>query len=210
MSSVTIVPLTNTKSDIKKFVTSAWRFYRGNPFWVPPLISDQVNLIHAGPYHEVGVIQPFLAYRDGKIAGRIIAHYDNRHNEYFKEKRGCVGFFESDNDTGVSRALFGAAEKWLKEKGMSDMQGPFNFTLYDTPGVLMDDYDNIPAVELAYNPPYYPDLYDRLRFREKYRLVRLQAHRGRAFSQAFLQDVGEGETGPGGAEGRPGDTRDQS
>ena len=82
--------------------------------------------------------------------------FDHRHNDYFKEKRGCVGFFESINDTEVSRALFGAAEKWLKEKGMTDMQGPFNFTLYDAPGVLMDDYDNIPPVELAYNPPYYP------------------------------------------------------
>ena len=109
MGPITIVPIPNTKSEIKKFVTCAWRFYRGNPCWVPPLISDQVNLILSGPYHEVGVIQPFLAYRDGEIVGRIIAHYDNRHNEYFKEKRGCVGFFESDNDTGVSRALFGAA-----------------------------------------------------------------------------------------------------
>jgi GNAT superfamily N-acetyltransferase len=159
MGPINIVPIPNIKSEIKKFVTCAWRFYRDNPYWVPPLIGDQVSMIHDGPYLEVGVIQPFLAYRDGEIVGRIIAHYDNRHNEFFKEKRGCVGFFESVNDTGVSRALFSAAEKWLKEKGMSDMQGPFNFTLYDMPGVLMDDYDNIPAVELGYNPPHYPDLY---------------------------------------------------
>jgi GNAT superfamily N-acetyltransferase len=156
---VEIVPLENNKKKIKKFVTSAWNIYQDNPFWVPPLIGDQVKSIVSGPYHEVGVMQPFLAYRKGKIVGRIIAHYDRRHNEYFKEKRGCVGFFESIHDTAVSRALFGAAEAWLKEKGMEEMQGPFNFTLYDIPGVLMDDYDNIPAVELNYNPPYYPDLY---------------------------------------------------
>ncbi len=166
MPPVIIKPLRSTKPEIKKFVTSAWRFYRGNPYWVPPLIGDQVNLILSGPYHEVGVIQPFLAFCDGEIVGRIIAHYDNRHNEYFGEKRGCVGFFESVNDTAVSRALFGAAEEWLKGKGMSDMQGPFNFTLYDTPGVLMDDYDNIPAVELAYNPSYYPGLYEDYGFRK--------------------------------------------
>lgn len=159
MSPVVIVPIPNSKPEIRKFVTSAWRFYRGNPCWVPPLIGDQVRVICSGPYHEVGVIQPFLALRGGEVAGRIIAHYDNRHNEYFGEKRGCVAFFESENDTAVSRALFGAAEAWLKEKGMNDMQGPFNFTLYDTPGVLMNDYDNVPALELAYNPPYYPDLY---------------------------------------------------
>ncbi len=159
MSNIKIIPLENSKSDIKKFVTCSWNFYRNNPCWVPPLIGDQAKFIHGGPYHEVGVIQPFLAYRGDEIVGRIIAHVDHRHNEYFKEKRGCVGFFESINDTVVSRALFGAAEKWLKEKGMTEIQGPYNFTLYDAPGVLMDDYDNLPAVELNYNPPYYPDLY---------------------------------------------------
>jgi hypothetical protein len=159
MNNIKIIPLENNTSDIKKFVTSAWNFYRDNPYWVPPLIGDQVKFIHAGPYHEVGMIQPFLAYRGDKIVGRIIAHVDHRHNEYFKEKRGCIGFFESIKDTVVSRALFGAAEKWLKEMGMAEIQGPYNFTLYDAPGVLMDDYDNLPAVELNYNPSYYPDLY---------------------------------------------------
>ena len=167
MGPVTIVPIPDTKSDIKRFVASAWRFYRGNSYWVPPLIGDQADMIHDGPYREVGVIQPFLALRGGEIVGRVIAHYDNRHNEYFNEKRGCVGFFESDDDTAVSRALFGAAEGWLREKGMRDMQGPFNFTLYDTPGVLMDDYDNVPAVELAYNPPYYPALFGDWGFAKK-------------------------------------------
>ena len=156
---VDIIPLENKKSEIKKFVACAWNFYRGNRFWVPPLIGDQVKFINAGPYHEVGVIRPFLAVRGGKIVGRIIAHYDRRHNDYFKEKRGCFGFFESVNDAEVSRALFGAAEGWLKENGMDQMQGPYNFMLYDAPGVLMDDYDNIPALELNYNPPYYPELY---------------------------------------------------
>jgi hypothetical protein len=167
MDLIEIVPLKCTQSDIKKFVTCAWKFYQGNSYWVPPIISQQVKFILSGPYHEVGVIQPFLAYRDGAIVGRIIAHFDNRHNEYFKEKRGCVGFFESVNDIDVSRVLFGAAERWLKEQGMEEIQGPYNFTLYDAPGVLMDDYDNIPAVELNYNPPYYPDLYTDYGFEKK-------------------------------------------
>lgn len=167
MSTIQIVPLENNKSDIKKFVTSAWNFYRGNPYWVPPIISEQVKFIHAGPYHEVGMMQPFLAQCDGTIVGRIIAHVDKRHNEYFKEKRGCIGFFESVNDRDVSRALFSAAECWLGEQGMSEMQGPYNFTLYDAPGILMDDYENIPPVELAYNPPYYPDLFVDYGFEKK-------------------------------------------
>ncbi|MBP7735255.1 MAG: hypothetical protein KA369_04710 [Spirochaetes bacterium] len=167
MSNIQVVPIENNKAYIKNFVTCAWNFYRGNPYWVPPLIGEQVKFIQAGSYHEVGEIQPFLAYRDGAIVGRVIAHIDHRHNEYFKEKRGCIGFFESINDTGVSRGLFEAAGMWLKEKGMTDMQGPYNFTLYDAPGILMDDYENIPPVELAYNPPYYPDLFMDYGFEKK-------------------------------------------
>lgn len=167
MGPINIVPIPNTKSDIKKFVTCAWKFYEGNRYWVPPLIREQVAFIHEGPYHEIGIIQPFLAYRDGEIAGRVIAHIDHRHNEYFHEKRGCLGFFESVNDTDISKALFSAAERWLQERGMEEMQGPYNFTLYDAPGVLMDDYDAIPPVELAYNPPYYPDLFTDYGFEKK-------------------------------------------
>jgi GNAT superfamily N-acetyltransferase len=159
MANIEIRPLGNTKKEIKKFVTSAWQYYKDNPYWVPPLISEQVEFIHNGPYHEVGFIQPFMAYRNGKPVGRIIAHYDTRHNEHFGEKRGCVGFFESINDRDVSRALFDASRQWLRKKGMEDMQGPFNFTLYDSPGILVDDFNNIPAVELGYNPEYYPELF---------------------------------------------------
>ena len=160
MSNVTVAPIPNTKKEIKKFIKFAWEIYKGNPYWVPPLIIDQLERITKGPYHEVGVMQPFLAYRDGKIVGRVIAHYDRRHNEYFNVKHGRVGFFECINDREVSRALFSAAEKWLKDKGMLDVYGPYNFLMYDPSGLLLDDYDNVPAVELGYNPPYYKELFE--------------------------------------------------
>lgn len=156
---VEVVPIESTKKNIKRFVTFAWEVYRGNPYWVPPLIRDQVKFIREGVYLKTGVIQPFLALRGKKIVGRIIAHYDNRHNEYFGEKRGCVGFFECINDSAVSRALFAAAERWLAGQGMTEMFGPLSFLLYDASGLLLDDYEAVPAVELPYNPPYYVDLF---------------------------------------------------
>ena len=160
MPSIEIVPLNNTKKEIKKFIKFAWEIYRGNPYWAPPLIIDQLERIIKGPYHEVGVLQPYLAYRDGKIVGRIIAHYDKRHNEYFNVKSGRVGFFECINDKEVSRALFETAEKWLREQGMDDVYGPYNFLMYDPSGVLLDDYERIPPIELGYNPPYYRELFE--------------------------------------------------
>ncbi len=158
MGNVTIVPLSLTKKDITAFVKCGNDFYRGNPYYVAPFTGDKVKFIIEGSYREVGEIMPFMAYRDGVVVGRIIAHFDRRHNEHFSVKRGCFGFFECVNDREVSRALLDAAEKWLRERGMESMEGPYSFMLYDAPGILMDDFDNIPAVELGYNPPYYADL----------------------------------------------------
>jgi len=73
MNDIRTISLENNKSDIKKFVLSAWNFHRGNAYWVPPLIVDLVKFILTGPYHEVGTLQPFLAYRGGDIAGFIIS-----------------------------------------------------------------------------------------------------------------------------------------
>jgi hypothetical protein len=161
-----------------------------------------VKFIHIGSYHKVGVIQPFLAYRKDEIAGRIVAHYDNRHNEYFKEKRGCIGFFEPVNDNEVSWALFNAAEQWLKEQGMDEIQGPCNFTLYNTPGVLMNDYSTIPAIELNYNPYYYPALYADYGFEKKLDWYAYKLTTEQRFPKLFYQmwekvrkDAAEGKKG---------------
>lgn len=159
MSQIQVIPLKNTKKDIKIFVKFAWKIYKDQPHWVPPLIAEQVNYIHQGPYHDTGVIQPFMAYKDGEPVGRIIAHYDNYHNEYFNEKRGCVGFFECVDDTEISRELFGAAEAWLAGQGMTRISGPLNFLVYDASGLLVDKFDDDSVLECVYNPPYYENLF---------------------------------------------------
>ena len=159
MSPIRVEPIGTSKRELKPFLAFAWEIYRGNPYWVPPLIGDKIKFIRKGPYAEIGKIQPFVARRDGRIVGRLIAHFDRRHNEYFNEKRGCVGFFESIDDVAVSRALFAAAEKWLADQGMDCIHGPMNFIVYDESGLLADDYEAVPPIELGYNPPYYHDLF---------------------------------------------------
>jgi hypothetical protein len=66
MSNVTIIPIENTRREIKKFVRFAWEIYWGNTYCVPPLITEQVKFIHKSSYHETGVIQPYFALRNGK------------------------------------------------------------------------------------------------------------------------------------------------
>jgi GNAT superfamily N-acetyltransferase len=159
MSDIEIAPLEPTKTNIRKFVTFAWSIYPDYPNWVPPLIHDQVRYILGGPYHDSGFMQAFMAYRGSRPVGRIIAHYDTRHNEYHHEKRGCVGFFECIDDTEASRRLFAAAETWLAAQGMHELYGPLNFLMYDASGLLVDRFDEMPALECVYNPPYYERLF---------------------------------------------------
>ncbi len=179
MDDIKIIPVNPTKQEIKKFVRFPWKIYWNNPYWVPPLILDQVNYILKGPYHETGVMQPFMAYQGDEPVGRIVAHYDRRHNAHFNEKRGCIGFFECVDDSKIARHLFQASETWLAEQGMTEMYGPLNFLIYDASGVLIDRFDDMPVMECVYNPPYYENLFLSYGFNKKidwhsYRFTRNQ------------------------------------
>jgi len=155
---IKIVPLPNNKRDIKKFVKFSWKIYERDPYWVPPLIIDQINFIHKGVYHDTGIIQTFMVYRGNEPVGRIIAHYDRGYNERFNCRRGCFGFFECIDDPDVSNALLDACRDWLISQGMDEIHGPLNFTLYDSSGLLIENFQCDPVVELPHNPPYYQRL----------------------------------------------------
>jgi GNAT superfamily N-acetyltransferase len=81
---------------------------------------------------------------------------DHRHNEHRHEAMGFWGFFETENDPAVSRALFGRAAADLRERGMTEMQGPMNPSVNNQCGLLVDGFDHPPAILMPYNPPYYP------------------------------------------------------
>lgn len=100
----------------------------------------------------------FLALREGKPAGRISAQIHHGHLQIHKDDSGFFGFFESIEDAAVARGLVGAAERWLKEKGLKKMRGPFHFTANDEVGILIDGFDSPPSILMNHNPPYYPGL----------------------------------------------------
>ena len=108
--SISIEPVT-TKAQQKAFIRYAWDHYRGDPNWVPPLIMNITELLNYKhcPFYDNAEIQTFLAYRGGKIVGRIAAIIDRAHNTCHKEERGMFGFFESIDDQDVANSLFDAA-----------------------------------------------------------------------------------------------------
>jgi GNAT superfamily N-acetyltransferase len=162
---VTVTPVQG-KADLKKFIRLPWMIYRGNKVWVPPLMVDVKNMLDRkkNPFYEHSETEEFLARKDGKVVGRICAIWNNNHNQFHDEKCGMWGFFECINDQEVANALFDAAKAWLKDKGADNFRGPFNLTINDTLGLLLDAYELPPVVMCTYNPPYYVDLVQKYGF----------------------------------------------
>ena len=148
------------KAGRKQFLRFPWTIYDGDPYWVPPLLSEAKRLLDpaANPFFEHGRIELFLARRDGRPVGRIAAIVDSAHNRRYDEKTGFWGFFETVNDAGVAGALFDAAGARLRRWDMTGMRGPFNPNVNAECGLLAEGFDSMPAILMPYHPPYYVEL----------------------------------------------------
>jgi GNAT superfamily N-acetyltransferase len=146
-----------SKRDLMRFIKLPWRLYRNEPHWVPPLISERRKFLDRdrNPFFEHAEAEYFLAWRDGEPVGRICAHIDHRLNEFQRENWGLFGFFESENDPEVARALVDQARDWLTERGSEEMLGPMDFTTNDECGLLVDGYDRDPIILQPWHPPHY-------------------------------------------------------
>ena len=153
-----------SRRDLRRFVQFPYDFYRGNPFWVPPLRMDQFEVLNPrkNPFFEHGRMQLFLAFgADGKVIGRIAAIINGMHLKTHNDEAGFFGFFETQERFETAAALLDAAAAWLQEQGMHTMRGPVNPSLNDPAGLLVDGFDRVPAIMMTYNPPYYENYLER-------------------------------------------------
>ncbi|MCA9121848.1 MAG: N-acetyltransferase [Planctomycetaceae bacterium] len=167
MSDISVTPV-QTKRQQKQFLTLPWQIYRDDPHWIPPLRQNQKELVGFAkhPFYEHSEGQAFLALRDGKPVGRILAIVNNPHIERFKERRGFFGFFESIDDQEVADGLFEAATNWLAERDIHDLRGPMNPSMNYEVGLLIDGFDSSPQFMMTYNPPFYAKLIEGCGFRK--------------------------------------------
>jgi len=145
---------------LNRFLKFPWSVYKGNPNWVPPLLIERKQFFNPAknPFFDHALVEHFLANRDGKVAGRISAIINSRHNEFHNDKIGFFGFFESINDFGVASRLFDAAAEFLRVRGMDTMRGPCNFSTNDEIGFLVKGYDSPATIMNTYTPEYYLEL----------------------------------------------------
>ena len=153
-----------SKKELKQFVKFSHKLYKGNPYYVPGLIEEEMMTLDKvkNPAFEVCDAIYFLAYKNGEIAGRIAGIINRSSNEVWKEKKARFGFVDFIDDNEVVDALFGAVEKWAHEQGMEDVQGPLGFTDMDHEGMLIEGFDQLGTMATIYNYPYYPKHMERL------------------------------------------------
>jgi len=163
---VEIRPIEPKRSQLRKYVTFGIDLYNDSPYYVPPLVMDDINTLtpSKNPAFDFCEAQSFMAYRDGKPAGRITAIINNLVNERSGQKDLRFGFVDFIDDAEVVDALFEAAAKWGRDRGMTSMVGPMGFTDMDHEGMLTFGYDEVGTMATIYNYPYYVDHMRRMGF----------------------------------------------
>ena len=149
-----------------EFIFFQWVPYQGNPYWVPPLISERREFLDKTrhPFHQHSQVTLFMARRDGRTVGTIAAIINNRHNQTHGENIGFFGLFECVEDYAVAEKLLSTARDWVKSNGKDAIRGPANFSVNEECGLLVDAFDKPPCVLMTYNPSYYKDFIERFGF----------------------------------------------
>lgn len=154
------------KSDLKKFIRFNYELYKDNEFSVPELYTDMVDTLsrEKNPAFEFCEADYFLAYKDGKLVGRVAAIINRKANEKWKTDSVRFGFIDFIEDFEVAKALIETVEKWGAERGMTEIVGPLGFTDFDPEGMLTEGFDQLGTMAAVYNHPYYPQYIERMGF----------------------------------------------
>jgi hypothetical protein len=144
-------------SDLKAFVELPFNLYKGNRYWVPPLKSEELKSLQAStnPAFDFCTAKFWLAYKNGKVVGRIGGIIHTLEIEKTGEKTARFTRFECENDPAIASALLKTAEMWARENGMSAIHGPLGFSNLDHQGVLVEGFDHLPSIASEYHQPYY-------------------------------------------------------
>ena len=161
-----VIKKVSTKSDLKKFIRFNYEFYKDNPYSVPDLYSDMVDTLSRdkNAAFEFCEADYFLAYRDGKIVGRVAAIINHRANETWQKKTVRFGWIDFVDDAEVCDALIDTVKAWGRERGMQEIEGPLGFTDMDSEGMLIEGFDQLSTMATIYNYPYYPEHMERMGF----------------------------------------------
>lgn len=159
-----IIKEVTTKKELRNFAKFNIDLYKDNPYHIPGLIDEEMMTLSKdkNPAFEIGEAIYFLAYKNGKIVGRIAGMINYKSNETWNQKNARFGFVDFIDDAEVVDKLFEAVENWAKSKQMTHLHGPLGFTDMDHEGMLIEGFDQLGTMATIYNYPYYPKQMERM------------------------------------------------
>lgn len=148
-----------SRRDLQTFIDFHYDLYEGNEYDVPNLYTDEVNTLRKdkNAAFEFCDAEYYMAYKDGRLVGRVAAIINNRANERWNRKSVRFGWIDFIDDREVSAALLKAVEDYGRSHGMTEVVGPLGFTDMDPEGMLTEGFDQLGTMATIYNYPYYPE-----------------------------------------------------
>lgn len=159
----------STKKDLKDFVLFSFDLFKNNPYWVPPLIFDEIETFdkEKNPNLKNCDIKLFLAYKNGKIVGKVAVIVNWGEVKELGKPKTRFGWFDVIDDIEVTRLLLEKVEEFGKEKGMTHIEGPLGFSNLDKVGVLIKGFDQLSTAISWYSMPYYKDHFEQLGLKQE-------------------------------------------
>ena len=156
--SVTVTRVQNKRA-FKEFLHFPLTLYKDMPAFVPPLLMDDADTLDPkkNPAYEFCDAAMYLAFKDGKLAGRVAAIVNRKANAAWNHDEVRFGWFDFIDDREVSKALLEAVEAFGRERGMTTILGPLGFTDFDPEGMLVEGFEYLSSMALHHNWPYYKD-----------------------------------------------------
>jgi hypothetical protein len=146
----------NDRRQLRQFIRLPWSIYSNDPVWVPPLLLERKeHLSPRNPYFDHARYQSWIAYRDGNAVGRISAQIDQLHLDHHREDEGFFGMIEAEDNPETFKKLLDTAETWLREHGMRRILGPYNLSINQESGLLVDGFNAPPCMLMGHARPYY-------------------------------------------------------
>ncbi len=152
-----------TKADLKKFVKFPFTLYKDSPYWVPPIINDELESFNkaVNPVFKDADAWFYLAFKGEELVGRVVAVINWIEVKQQKVPKMRFGWFDFIDDPEVSQALLEKVVALGREHKLTYMEGPVGFSNLDKVGVLTEGFDHIGTMITWYNHPYYQAHYER-------------------------------------------------
>jgi len=153
-------------SDLKKFVQFPFKLYKDSKYWVPPIISEEINIFNSNvnPTLKNANVSMYIAIIDNEIVGRIAAIINSIEVSEQKTKKIRFGWFDVIDDLNVTKKLIDKVIEIGKANDLEYMEGPMGFSNLDKVGVLTYGFDKIGTMITWYNHPYYSSHFKKLNF----------------------------------------------